>query len=98
MVERQVKGLILKFLDKAYPSDLTTDFILALLYDWSIIIDRRSFMENIMFLINRGYIEAKDVELPAHIDKVKKLRITPKGKALVSKQIVDPDIDTDTGV
>ena len=98
MVERQVRGLILKFLDKVYPSDLTTDFILALLYDWSIVIDKRTFMENVILLINRGYIEAKDVELPTHIDNIKKLRITPKGKALISKQIVDPDIDIDAGV
>ena len=98
MVERQVRGLILKFLDKVYPSDLTTDFILALLYDWSIIIDKRTFMENIMLLINKGYIEAKDVELPTHIDNVKKLKITPKGKALLSKQLIDPEVDIDTGV
>ncbi len=98
MVERQVKGLILKFLDKVYPADLTTDFILALLYDWSIVIDKRTLMENVMFLIDKGYVEAKDVELPTHIDNIKKLRITPKGKALINKQIVDPDVDVDTGV
>jgi len=98
MVERQVKGLILKFLDKVYPADLTTDFILALLYDWSIVIDKRTFMENVLFLINKGYIEARDVELPAHLDNVKKLRITPKGKAVLTKQILDPDIDPDIGV
>ncbi|HIQ48577.1 MAG TPA: hypothetical protein EYH58_02935 [Aquifex aeolicus] len=93
-MERQVRGLILKFLDKVYPSTLTVDFILALLYDWNIVIDRRSLMKNVVFLINKGYIEAEDVELPSHIDKVKKLRITPKGKALMSKELLDPDIDT----
>lgn len=98
MVERQVRGLILKFLDKVYPSDLTTDFVLALLYDWSIIIDKRTFIENVIFLIDKGYIEARNVDLPAHIDKIKKLRITPKGKALLSKEIIDPDVDVDTGV
>ena len=98
MVERQVRGLILKFLDKVYPSDLTTDFVLALLYDWSIIIAKRTFIENVIFLIDKGYIEARNVDLPAHIDKIKKLRITPKGKALLSKEIIDPDVDVDTGV
>jgi len=35
-LEAQVKGLVLRFLEKMYPDGLTVKFIEALLYDWGI--------------------------------------------------------------
>ena len=93
-LEAQVKGLILKLLNKMYPDGLTLKFVEALLYDWGIFCTEEELLKkHVSYLINKGYIEAHDVELPAPINKVKKIRITPKGKALLSGEFIDSNVD-----
>ena len=93
-LEAQVKGLILEFLEKMYPEGLTVKFIEALLYDWGIFCTEGELLKNhINYLISKGYIEAHDVELPAPLSKVKKVRITPKGKALLSGEFIDSNVE-----
>ena len=95
-LEAQVNGLILKFLDKMYPDGLTVEFIQALLYDWRIFCTKEELLKkNVNYLLSKGLIEAQDLEIPAPLHKVKKLRITPKGKALLSGEFIDPKIETE---
>ncbi len=90
----QTNGLILKFLSKMYPDGLTVKFIEALLYDWGIFTsDEELLKKNISYLISKGYVEGHDVELPAPIHKVKKVKITPKGKALLEGEFIDKNVD-----
>jgi len=92
-LEAQVKGLILQMLNKMYPDGLTVKFIEALLYDWGIFCTEEELLKNhVSYLISRGYVEAHDVELPAPLSKVKKVRITPKGKALLSGEFIDSNV------
>lgn len=93
MLNSQINGLILTFLSKMYPDGLTIKFIEALLYDWEIFITEEDLVKtNLKYLLSKGYIEVKDIELPAPIHKVKKVRITEKGKALVSGEMIDVNV------
>ncbi|RUM43044.1 MAG: hypothetical protein DSY34_00755 [Desulfurobacterium sp.] len=95
-LEAQINGLILKFLDKMYPDGLTVEFIQALLYDWKIFCTKDNLLKNnVNYLLSRGLIEAHDLEIPAPLHKVKKLRITPKGKAFLNGEFVDPKIESE---
>jgi len=95
-LEAQINGLILKFLDKMYPDSLTVKLIEALLYDWRIFITEEQLLkENISYLIDKGYIEGHDVEIPAPIHKIKKVKLTPKGKALLKGELLDSKVDTE---
>jgi hypothetical protein len=92
-LEAQVKGLVLRFLEKMYPDGLTVKFIEALLYDWGIFCTEEELLKNhINYLISKGYVEAHDIELPAPVSKIKKVRLTPKGKALLSGEFIDSNI------
>jgi len=93
ILNAQTNGLILKFLDKMYPDGLTVKFIEALLYDWGIFMTEEQLLKkNISYLISKGYIEGHDVEIPAPIHKVKKVKITPKGKALLEGEFIDQNV------
>lgn len=90
---KQINGFVLMFLNKMYPDGLTIKFIEALLYDWRIFTTEHTLLkENIKYLLSKGYIESEDVELPAPIHHVKKVRLTEKGKALLEGQIIDPNV------
>lgn len=92
-LKHQVNGFILSFLNKMYPDGLTIQFIEALLYDWGIFITEQELVkEHIKYLLSKGYIEGKDIELPAPIHKVKKVKITEKGKALLNGEMIDPKV------
>jgi len=91
-LEKQVRGLILKFLEQLYPDGATPAFLEGLLADWQVFICRREVLEHLKFLINRGYVEAKGIKLPAPADKVEKFVITPKGKALLSGEMMDAGV------
>ena len=96
-IEAQVNGLILKFLERMYPDGLTVEFIQALLYDWRIFCTKDELLKrNINYLISKGYIEAHDVQIPAPVHKVKKVKLTTKGKALLSGEFIDSRIDLET--
>lgn len=93
MLQKQVNGLILQFLNKMYPDGLTIKFIEALFYDWGIFITEHELLkEHISYLASKGYIEGKDIQLPAPIFKVKKIQITEKGKALLNGELIDPKV------
>jgi len=92
-LEAQVRGLILQFLEKMYPDGLTIKFIEALLYDWGIFCPEEELLKkHVNYLISKGYVEAHDVELPAPLSKVKKIRLTTKGKALLSREFIDSNV------
>ena len=91
-IERQIRGLILKFLDQLYPDWATAAFLEGLLADWRIFINRRSVYEELRWLMDRGYVETKGVSLPAPVDRVDKFVITPKGKALLAGEMMDTEI------
>ena len=93
MIEMQVKCLILKFLEKIYPDSLTVKFIEALLYDWGIFCTEEELLKShLNYLISKGYVEAYDLELPAPVSKLRKVRLTPKGKALLAGEFIDSNI------
>ncbi len=93
IIKHQVNGKILSFLDRMYPDGLTIKFIEALLYDWGVFIPESQLVkEHISYLISKGYIEGKDVQLPAPLHKVKKVKITEKGKALLNGEMIDPKV------
>ncbi|WP_456463482.1 hypothetical protein [Persephonella sp.] len=92
-LEYQVNGYILTFLNKMYPDGLTIKFIEALLYDWGVFITEQELLkQNIKYLLSKGYIEGKDIDLPAPLHKVKKVRLTEKGKALLNGEMIDPKV------
>ncbi len=91
-LEKQIRGLILKFLDQLYPDGATAAFLEGLLADWRIFICKRSVLEELRWLMDRGYVEAKGVPLPAPVDRVDKFVITPKGKALLAGEMMDAGI------
>ena len=89
----QINGYILSFLNKMYPDGLTIKFIEALLYDWGIFITEQQLLtKNIKYLLSKGYIESKDVELPAPLHRVQKVWLTEKGKALLNGEMIDPKV------
>jgi len=92
LLEKQIRGLILKFLEQLYPDGATAAFIEGLLADWQVFICRREVLENLRFLIDRGYVEVKGIKLPSPFEKVEKFVITPKGKALLSGEMIDSGI------
>jgi len=93
VLEAQINGLILNFLNKMYPDGLTTKFVEALLYDWGIFLTEEQLLkEHVKYLLQKGYVEGQDVELPAPVQKVKKIRITPRGKALLNGELIDPNV------
>jgi hypothetical protein len=91
-LERQIRGLILRFLEKLYPDGATVAFLEGLLADWQIFVYRQVVEEHLRWLINRGYVEAKGIKLPAPADKVGKFIITAKGKALLSGELIDAGV------
>jgi len=94
MIDKQINGLILKFLEQVYPDGLTIKFVIALLYDWKIFITERELLQkNIAYLLEKGYIEVKDIEIPTLLEKVKKIKITEKGKALLNGEFIDPKVE-----
>jgi len=93
-MRKQVNYLILKFLEQVYPDSLTVKMIEALLADWRIFTDSKKLLEeNIKYLLEKGYIEVLEVELPAHQAKIQKLRLTAKGKALLENEVVDEQVE-----
>lgn len=93
IIRKQINGYILMFLDRMYPDGLTIKFIEALLYDWGIFTTEEQLLkDNINYLISKGYIKGKDIELPAPLHKVRKVKITEKGKALIDGQLMDPNV------
>jgi len=93
-LEKQINGLILKFLNQVYPDGLSLKFIMALLYDWRIFTTETQIKKkNINYLIEQGYIEIKDIQIPIVIDKVEKIRITEKGKALLEGEFIDEKVE-----
>ena len=93
-MRKQVNFLILKFLEQVYPDFLTVKFIEALLADWRIFTNTKKLLnENIKYLLEKEYIELVEVELPAHEVKVQKVRITPKGKMLLKKELLDENVE-----
>lgn len=58
-LEKQIRGLILKFLDQLYPDGATAAFLEGLLADWRIFICKRSVLEELRWLMDRGYVEAR---------------------------------------
>lgn len=93
-MRKQVNFLILKFLEQVYPDSLTVKMIEALLADWRIFIDNKKLLEKyIKYLLDKGYIEVLEVELPTHHTKIQKLRLTAKGKALMEKEIIDEQVE-----
>lgn len=90
MIDEQVRYLTLKFLAQVYPSDLSLQMIEALLYDWKVFSTQDKLQKKILKpLLEKGYIELSEVELPAHTGKIKKVRITAKGKALIEGEFID---------
>jgi DNA-binding PadR family transcriptional regulator len=93
-MRKQVNYLILKFLEQVYPDSLTVKMIEALLADWRIFTDSKELLEkNIKYLLDKGYIEVLEVELPTHQTKIQKLRLTAKGKALLEKEVIDEHVE-----
>jgi DNA-binding PadR family transcriptional regulator len=93
-MRKQVNYLILKFLKQVYPDSLTVKMIEALLADWRIFTDSKKLLEkNIKYLLEKGYIEVLEVELPTHQAKIQKLRLTAKGKALLEKEVIDEQVE-----
>lgn len=92
-MRKQVNYLILKFLEQVYPDSLTVKMIEALLADWRIFTDNKKLLENIKYLLNKGYIEVLEVELPTHHAKIQKLVLTAKGKALMEKELIDEQVE-----
>ena len=92
LLERQIRGLILKFLKQLYPDGATVAFLEGLLADWQIFVYRQVVEDHLRWLLNRGYIEAKGVTLPAPVDQIDKFVITPKGKALISGELIDAGV------
>jgi len=93
-MRKQTNYLILKFLEQVYPDSLTVKMIEALLADWRIFTDRKRLLEkNIKYLLEKGYIEVLEVELPAYQTKIQKLRLTAKGKALLEKEFIDEQVE-----
>ena len=91
-LEKQVRGLLLKFLNQLYPEGATAAFLEGLLADWQVFIGRSTVLKELRWLLDKGYIEAKGVTLPAPIDKIEKFVITPKGKALLCGEMLDVGI------
>lgn len=90
MLDEQVRYLVLKFLAQVYPSDLSLQMIEALLYDWKVFSTQDKLQKKILKpLLEKGYVELSEVELPAHTGKIKKARITAKGRALLERELID---------
>jgi hypothetical protein len=90
MLEEQVRYLVLKFLAQVYPSDLSLQMIEALLYDWRIFITQDKLKKKIIKpLVEKGYAEIVEIELPAHTGSIKKLKLTAKGRALLDGEYID---------
>ena len=91
-LERQIRGLILIFLDQLYPDGASPAFIEGLLADWNIFACERTVIRELRWLMDRGYVEPKGTRPPAPVDRLGKFTITPKGKALLSGEIVDAGV------
>ncbi len=93
-MERQIRRYILEFLNRVYPDSLTIKFIEALLYDWQIYTTEEELKRGpIKYLLKKGYIEIDSVRLPTTPDRIERIRLTEKGKALLSREIHDRGID-----
>ncbi len=93
-MRKQINYLILKFLEQVYPHSLTVKMIEALLADWRIFTDSKKLLENnIKYLLDKGYIEVLEVDLPTHQTKIQKLRLTAKGKVLLEKEVIDEQVE-----
>jgi len=93
-IEAQTNGLILKFLNKVYPDGLTLKLIEGLLYDWKIFTTERELLkENVRYLLNKDYIEVKDVDFPSLSSSIKKVYLTAKGKALLEGEFIDHNVE-----
>jgi len=92
MLEKQVRGLIIKFLVKVYPKSLTIKMIEALLYDWEIYATGNEVKLLLKHLIERGYVELEDATIPILKSNVKKVKLTEKGLLLYKGEIIDENV------
>jgi len=91
--KRKLRGIVLKNLEFIYPDGLEIGFLRALLVRWfePHFLDLIQLRKVLSYLIDNQYVE---LEVSEWTEKTK-LRITPKGLALLSGQITDLEVSLD---
>lgn len=93
MIEKQVRYLILATLEKVYPDGLTLGFLESILTYWKIYTTQSNIRDILKPLIDKGYIEVRDVKLPAFTHHIQKVVITPTGLQILRGERIDPDVE-----
>ncbi len=93
MIERQVRWIILATLEKVYPDGLTMGFLESVLTYWKIYATQSHIKEVLKPLIDKGYIEVRDIKLPAPTHHIQKVVITPTGLQVLKGERIDPDVE-----
>jgi len=91
-MERQLRGAILKTLKEA--GDLSLGYLrVALIYKGILVQDRTAFMDAVLKLADKGYVELEKALVPKGAEDAQRVRLTAKGHALLDGEIVDRDVE-----
>lgn len=93
MLDKQARFIILKALARAYPDGLTVPYLDSILAMWGIYSTSKHTKQVAKPLIEKGFVEVHDVELPALEERVQKLVITEKGMQIVKGELIDKDVE-----